>query len=91
MITFTELLKQANREKIAIHTPTEEQANALLKELDIRGLKWRDGDRYELDYNHWWFFEESTCYCPFRGMFGLYKDYVDEGSKIIEFEDVEFD
>ena len=60
MIKFTELLERAETEKIAIHTPTEKQAKALLKALDKRGYEWNSGDKltkikYEL-------FEVTTCY-----------------------------
>ena len=60
MITFEKLLERAESEKIAIHTATEDQAIALLTELDKRGYRWRGGhyiSTYATSYEN-----ESTCY-----------------------------
>ena len=45
MITFNELLERAKSNDIAIHTPTEEQAKALLTELDKKGYRWNSGEK----------------------------------------------
>ena len=99
MITFTELLERAKTEEIAIHTPTEKQAKALLKALDEKGYEWFSGNklttitRYE---NH----KENTCYDFSIGIDGklvfkkvMYSSlsfYQEEGYTIIEFSDINF-
>ena len=91
MITFTELLERAKTEKIAIHTPTEEQAKELLKALDKRGYKWI-GDkltaitRYEV-------YKEDTCYSLELDNTIYYSPftwYQSESYTIIEFKDIDF-
>ena len=99
MITFTELLKRAKSEQIAIHTPTEEQAKALLNELNKKGYKWASGNKlttmtyYEDE-------KENTCYVFGIDACGdlLNKKVVfnslDDAKKydyaIIEFTDIDF-
>ena len=92
MITFTELLKRAKKEQIAIHTANEEQAKTLLKALDKKGYEWAKGVKltsvscYEV-------FREDTCY-----NFGLDKQVwydsfrfcQEEKYTIIEFKDIDF-
>jgi hypothetical protein len=98
MITFTELLKKADAEKIAIHTPTKKQAKTLLTELDKGGYMWLSGKeltattRYE-DY------EENTCYDFYNDagrlldkkvMFSPLSFYQNKSYTIIEFSDIDF-
>ena len=92
MITFKDLLKRANTEKIAIHTPTEEQAITLLSELDKKGYVWASGRKlttetfYEDD-------EEDTCYdfgLNKKVMYSPLEFYQNEGYTIIEFSDIDF-
>ena len=92
MITFTDLLKRTKTEKIAIHTPTEEQAITLLTELDKRGYKWESGMKlnsaicYEVE-------KENTCYnfgLDKAGCFSTLEFYQDRGYTIIEFTDIDF-
>ena len=99
MIKFNELLERAKTEKIAIHTPTEEQAITLLKALDEKGYKWLGGDklttitRYE---NH----KEKTCYnfsvdacrrlLNKKVMYSSLSFYQEEGYTIIKFKDIDF-
>ncbi len=95
-LSFSELLERAKTEKIAVHTPTEEQAVTLLKELDKRGYRWPGGhyiSTYATSYEN-----ENTCYD-----FGMSKyPYMDTvtyealdfyqkfGYTIIEFTDIDF-
>lgn len=98
MITFTELLKRAKKEQIAIHTPTEEQAKALLKALDEKGYAWCDRDKLTTETNYE-DEEENTCY-SFRDCDGKLLDkeimyspldwYQDHDYTIIEFKDIDF-
>ena len=98
MITFTELLERAKSEKIAIHTPTEEQAKTLLKALDEKGYTWNSGDKLTT-MTHYEDEKENTCY-SFHNCFGKLLDkkimyspldwYQDEGYTIIEFSEIEF-
>ena len=99
MITFTELLERAESEKIAIHTPNEEQAITLLTELNKMGYVWAGGKkltattRYE-DY------EENTCYVFVMDVdenllnkkvaYGPWNFYQEEGYTIIEFSEIDF-
>ena len=58
-LSFSELLERAIIEKIAVHTPTEEQAIALLEALDKRGFRWFSGNKLtEATYYE----NENTCY-----------------------------
>ena len=98
MITFTELLERAKSEKIAVHTPTEEQAITLFKALDEKGYTWNSGANlttktfYE-DY------KEKTCYTFYNCygklldkeiMFGPLYWYQEHDYTIIEFKDIDF-
>ena len=93
MITFTELLERAKSEKIAIHTPTEEQAQLLLSELDKRGYLWRGGNKLT---DATYYENENTCYD-----FGMsnYSDkvtyesldwYQENNYTIVDFSDIDF-
>jgi len=92
MITFNELLERTENEKIAIHTPTEDQAKALLNELNKKGYKWSSREklttktRYEYD-------EEDTCYNlepNNRICYSSFAWYQRHGYTIIEFSDIDF-
>lgn len=72
MITFTELLERAKTERIAIHTPTEEQAKELLKALDERGYVWQSGKKLT-DITYYKGYKENTCYA-FYNSFGRLLD-----------------
>ena len=89
MITFKELLERAKSEHIAIHTPTEAQAKALLKALDKKGYRWNN-TRYG---NH----KNTTCYIFGIGsysievvMYGSLDWYQEYGYTIIEFSEIDF-
>ena len=81
-IKLSEIIKN---KKMVIHTPTEKQANALLKELDKRGLKWCGGDSYSLLK----YCGENTFYRPFAGTYGWVNHHCPY--QVIEFEDVDFE
>ena len=99
MITFAELLERAKSEKIAVHTPTEEQAITLFKALDEKGYTWFCGEkltntaRYEG-------FREKTCYVFSRDccgsklnkeiMYGSLKVHQEHDYTIIEFTNIDF-
>ena len=59
MITFTELLERAKTEKNCIHTPTEDQAVTLLKELDEKGYEWLGGEKLTTTTNYKTFKEKN--------------------------------
>ena len=98
MITFNELLERTKNEKIVIHTPTEDQAETLLKMLDEKGYEWNSHQKLttETDYEYE---KENTCY-GFHDYYGKLLDkkivnspldwYQDEGYTIIEFKDIDF-
>lgn len=97
MITFSELLKRANRgEEIAVHTTTEDQAAVLLNELDKRGFKWASGIKLT-DATIYEKYREKTCY-EFNGysdspkaiMYGPLNGYGMLGFAVIEFSDIDF-
>ena len=102
MITFKKLLERAKTEKIAIHTPTDEQAVTLLSELDKNGFTWLGGGKLttQTEYEY---YKENTCYdfgmsnYPYMDKVAYspldwYQDdwYQDEGYTIIEFNDIDF-
>ena len=97
MITFAELLKRAKSERIAVHTPTEEQAKALLTELDKKGYIWSGGDKLTTitDYE---VYKEDTCYAfgndkfllNKRVVFSSLKFHQECGYTVIEFKDINF-
>ena len=99
MITFKELLKRAKNEKIAIHTPTEEQAITLLKALDEKEYTWFCGEKLT-NMARYEGFREKTCYVFSRDCCGskLYKEirygslkvHQECGYTIIEFSDINF-
>ena len=99
MIIFTELLERAKSGKIVVHTPTEEQAKALLTELDKRGYKWYSRQKLTA-FTFYEDYEENICY-----NFGIDIDgillckqvcvsylafYQEHGYTIIEFADIDF-
>ena len=92
MITFTESLERAKSKGIAIHTPTEKQAKALLKAFDEKGYKWTSG--VKLTTKAFYEFEkENTCYNfePNKEVWYCALDwYQYKGYTIIEFEDIDF-
>jgi len=97
-LSFSELLERSKSEKIAVHTPTEEQAISLLNELDKKGFTWVSGEKLtdRALYKH---YKEKTCY-TFHDIYGKLLDkeimyspldwYQDEGYTIIEFSDIDF-
>ena len=99
MITFKKLLERAKSERIAVHTPTEEQAIALLEALDKKGYEWRTGTKLTTKTyykNH----KQNTCYNFDFDLFGeklgnkvLYCSldcYQELNFTIIEFSDIDF-
>ena len=98
MITFKELLKRAKTEKIAIHTPTEEQAKELLKALDKREYEWFGGE--EITITNYEDDKENTCYVfgidvdgnvlDKKIMYGSLKFHQENDYTIIEFKDIDF-
>ncbi len=51
----------ASKNKLAIHTPTEEQAKTLCKVFEKMGKKWNDGASYE-EFVEWEWFKSAMCY-----------------------------
>ena len=100
MITFNELLERAKTEKIEVHTPTEEQAKALLTELDKKGYKWIGGDKLTTRTNYDEVYKEDTCYVfgidaygrllNKKVMYGSLKFYQETGYTVIEFSEIDF-
>lgn len=96
MITFTELLEKTKNEKIVIHTPTEEQAEKLLEELDKKGFTWLGGEKLT-NMARYEGFREKTCYVFSCGSklykeirYGSLKVHQECGYTIIEFADIDF-
>ena len=99
MITFKELFKRAETEKIAIHTATEDQVTALLTELEKRGYTWISNEKlttktcYEV-------LKEDTCYVfeidtdgdslNKKVMYSPLSFYQAHGFTIIECSDIDF-
>ena len=98
MITFAELLKRAKSEKLAVHTPTEEQAVTLFKALDEKGYTWNSGAK--LTIPRYESFREKTCYVFSRDCcgsklnkeitYGSLKVHQEHDYTIIEFSDIDF-
>ena len=96
---FKELLERAKSEKIAVHTPTEEQAITLLKALDKKGYEWLGGDKLTTE-THYEYAKENTCYVfgidvdgnvlDKKIMYGSLKFHQDHDYIIIEFSDINF-
>jgi len=91
-LSFSELLKRAKTEEIAVHTPTEEQAKSLLKALYKRGYTWSSGQKltaetwygiYKENTCYGFYLRKQVCYCSFDW-------YQNEGFTIIEFSDIDF-
>ena len=92
MITFTELLESKEREKFAIHTPTKNQAKALLKALDKRGYKWCGGGKL-ITETLYGIFREDACYNfePNKEVWYCDLDWYQGNSyTIVEFKDIDF-
>ena len=92
MDTFEKLLERAKSEKIAIHTPTEEQAKALLSELDKKGYKWGGEDKLTTT-TYYEVYKEDTCYSLELGnaiYYSLFTWYQSESYTIIECSDIDF-
>ena len=98
-LSFSELLERTKTEEIAIHTPTEKQAKALLKALDERGYEWTLIVKLTTK-TCYKYYKENTCY-SFYDSYGKLRDkevwycsldwYQDEGYKIIEFSEIDFE
>ena len=97
-LSFSELLERAKTEKIAIHTPTEAQATALLKLLDEKGYVWSSEEKLTTKTQYKTLIEK-TCYSfhDYYGklldkkvMYGSLKFHQDKGYTIIEFTDIDF-
>ena len=99
MITFTELLKKAKTEKIAIHTATEAQAKKLLKALYKREYEWLGGEKLT-GSTYYEYAKENTCYVfgidaygnllNKNVVFSSLKFHQDNNYTIIEFTDIDF-
>ena len=96
MIIFTELLERAKSEPIAIHTPTEEQAKALLAKLNKKGYKWLGGRKLTIE-TLYEYYKENSCYCfgidtlllskkVMYGPLSFYEEYY----TVVEFKDIDF-
>ena len=92
MIKFNELLERAKSEKIVVHTPTEEQAKALLTELDKKEYTW--GSRTKLTTRtNYEDYKENTCYALEPNNTIYYSSFIwyqEHGYTIIEFKDIDF-
>ena len=92
VVTFAELLERIKTEKVAIHTPTEEQAKTLLTELDKNGYTWCGGDKLTTE-THYEDENESTCYNFEPNNKISYCSlvwYQENDYTIIEFADIDF-
>ena len=93
MITFNELLERSKSEKIVVHTPTEEQAKALLTELDKKEYTWSSGYKLTTRTNYEVYKKEDTCYnleLDKKVMYSPLSFYQSESYTIIEFSEIEF-
>ncbi len=79
----------ASEEKLAIATPTEEQAKILCKVFDKMGKKWSSGDSY-LSKNCWNDERENTAYTN-KGAYDSRRYYEREDTPIYDFEDVDME
>ena len=96
-LSFSELLERSKSESIAVHTPTEEQAIALLNELDKKGYRWASG-RNLTDNTRYENYKENTCYIFGISshssevvMYGLLNWYQYDGYTIIDFSEIDFE
>ena len=92
MITLKKLLERAKTEKIAIHTPTKEQAITLMKALDKKSYRWNSGKKpkNEAYYEN---YEKRTCYDIEKNnevCYGSLEWYEENDYTIIEFKDIDF-
>lgn len=70
-------------ENTAYWCKTEELANKLLKEADIQGFKYQNGDSY-LSFNNWERYKEKTCYNIKDGYYCYKSHYHEKNYKIVE-------
>jgi hypothetical protein len=92
-LSLSELLERAKSEKIAVHTSTEGQAEALLKALDRNGYTWIKGEKLT-DVTRYEDYGRNTCYNfePNKKiMYDLFCFYQYEGYVIIECGDINFE
>ena len=96
MITFEKLLKKAKTKRIAVHTPTKEQAKILLEALDKKGYEWASEDKLTAETNYE-DYKKATCYD--FGTSNLDNEvtyspldwYQEHDYTIIEFTDIDFE
>ena len=97
-LSFSELLKRAKSEKIAIHTATEAQAKKLLKALYKREYEWFSGEKLT-DITRYKYYRENTCYSFHdshgkllnkKVMYGPLEYYQAHDYTIIELKDIDF-
>lgn len=91
---LSELIK---KDKIAIHTPTEENANALLNVLD-RLYEWGSFEKLTSSNNEYQRYGQNTCYATSIRLNGKtyieYEDlyfYGEKGREIVEFDDIDLE
>ena len=92
---LSELIKQ---DKIAIHTPTEENANALLNTLDRLGHTWCNFEKLTSSNNEYQRYGKNTCYATsIRHNGKTYIEYCSLsfyrkiGREIVEFADIDLE
>lgn len=94
-MTLKEYLERVkNGEKLAIHTPTAEDYDNLMQELDKTEVKWYLGDRPSEHNSRWNVFQNYTCISVIRDMsMTFYRlDYYNKvGFTIIPFSDLTFE
>ena len=84
--TLAKLLDEKSR--IAIHLPTQKEANELSRAFHRLGMKWQNGISY-LNQNYWNRYENKTCYRSSGRMYGRLQGYYEDGSyEIVEYNDV---
>ena len=92
MITFNELLERTKTKNIAVHTPTEDEAKALLAKLHKRSYAWNSGTKLTIEtfYKN---YEEKTAYAFERRHKIAYCSldwYQENDYTIVEFSDIDF-
>lgn len=75
-----------NKEELAIHCRTEEQAKTLCKAFDRMGRRWQSGCRY-IDKTNYWYYETETCYSN-DGTYTEVENCWNCDIKIYKFEDI---
>ncbi len=91
-LSFSELLERAKSEKIAVHTPTEDQAITLFIALDEKGYTWNSGKKLTT-MTFYEDFREFTCYnfqLNNKIMYGSLKFHQEHDYTIIKFKDIDF-